>query len=260
MLLLAHALERSREWIVAHPETRISEHVGTRFSELCKRRVSGEPVAYILGSAGFYGREFVVDKRVLVPRPETEHLVEEAIAFIREPMQYDRRVEVLDVGVGSGAIACTIAAETLALVTGTDISRAAIDVATGNARRLSVSDRCDFREGDLVEPVRKKRFDAIVANLPYVPTADLPEPRDPVSFAPGGALDGGSDGLSLYRRLVPDIARQLTPGGLLLCEAAPPTIEGLKNLIHLLLPNFAVSVGYDYAGLARYIKASALAP
>ena len=159
-LLLAHVLRRGREWLVAHADAPLSAQQRENFEVLCRRRSSGVPVAYILGRAGFCGREFLVNESVLIPRPETEHLVEEAIAFAGAGMA------VLDVGVGCGAIACTIAAESGASVFGTDRSAEAIALATENARRLRVSAACRFYQGDLTAPVAERRFHAIVANLP----------------------------------------------------------------------------------------------
>jgi release factor glutamine methyltransferase len=251
LLLLARVLRRDRAWIVAHGDAAASAEEIEEFRALCEGRAAGVPVAYLLGSAEFYRREFVVNENVLVPRPETEHLVDEALRFIRGAMR------VLDVGTGCGAIACTIAAETKAFVDATDISPAAIGVANENARRLGVSGRCRFHQGDLTEPVRNCRFDVVIANLPYVPTTDLPKPPDPASFEPREALDGGPTGLSLYRRLLEQLPRLLNSDALVLLEAAPPTISGLKEIVRTILPYFTISVGQDYAGLDRYIKASA---
>jgi release factor glutamine methyltransferase len=255
LLLLAHALERSREWMIAHDDAALSSDEMAEFVALCERRRAGEPIAYFLGAAWFYGREFLVDSTVLVPRPETEHLADEAVRFIQG--RRIGRVDVLDVGVGCGAIACTIAAETGGFVAGTDISGAAIAVATENARRLNVVERCSFHCGDLVEPVRGRRFDVVVANLPYIPTEDLPQRPNPASFEPRIALDGGPTGLAAYAKLLPEIPKILKPEGLVLLESAPPTIQNLKQLAQRSLPNFAISVSRDYAGLDRYIKAVA---
>jgi release factor glutamine methyltransferase len=257
LLLLAHVFKRRREWIVAHPEVAVTAKQASELAALCERRRRGSPIAYVLGSAGFYGRDFIVNEGVLVPRPETEHLVEEAIAFIRERIgtTSNATLGVLDVGVGCGTIACTIAAETAVAVEGTDLSAAAVRIAQTNAHHLNVAGRCRFHHGDLAEPVRGRRFDVVVANLPYVPTADLPQAPSPVSFEPRNALDGGYDGLRLYRRLVPQLPRLLKPGALVVLEAAPPTIEALKDLVCDALPNYAISIGYDYANLARYVKA-----
>jgi release factor glutamine methyltransferase len=123
-----------------------------------------------------------------------------------------------------------------------------------------VSERCRFCEGDLVEPVRGNRYDVVIANLPYVPSSDLRQAPDPTAFEPRLALDGGPDGLALYRRLLPQIPQLLTSESLVLLEAAPPTIPMLKELLQRTLPNFAISIGHDYAGLARYIKAAAGVP
>ena len=249
-LLLAVALRRDRTWIAAHSESEPSAEQAEAFARLCARRHEGAPIAYILGSAGFYGREFTVNENVLVPRPETEHLVEEAIGFVRGPMR------VLDVGVGSGAVACTIAAETAASVDGTDVSTGAIEVANCNARRLGVAERCRFYAGDLIEPVRSRRYGVVIANLPYIPTGDLPQPPDPVSFEPREALDGGPDGLALYRKLIPQLPGIVDEGALILLEAAPPTIAELAALANAALPNFTVSIVEDYANLPRYIRAT----
>lgn len=240
---------RGREWLVAHGETEPSIEDATRFDVLCARRRTGVPVAYLLGTAEFYGREFAVNERVLVPRPETEHLVDEAIRFIRGPMH------VLDVGTGCGAIACTIAAETNAIADATDISGSAIELAIENARRLGVADRCRFQEGDLADPVRGQRFDVVVANLPYIPTADLPKSPEPASFEPREALDGGPDGLTLYRRLLPQLPPLVNENCLILLESAPPTILKLREIVHSTFPHFTISVVPDYSGLARYVRA-----
>jgi release factor glutamine methyltransferase len=260
-LLLAHAVGRPLEWAVAHPEAPLPAEEERAFMALCERRRAGVPVAYLLGSAGFFGREFLVDENVLVPRPETEHLVEEAIEFIRKRVHpRDGLPSILDVGTGCGAIACTIASETNARVDATDVSNEALTVAIENARRLGVSERCHFYEGDLVDPVRGNRYDVVIANLPYVPSSDLRQAPDPTAFEPRLALDGGPDGLSIYRRLLPQIRELVTSEALVLLEAAPPTIPKLKELLQTTLPNFVISVGHDYAGLARCIKATAGVP
>jgi release factor glutamine methyltransferase len=251
LLLLARIARRSREWIVANPNALLTAEQIADFTAACTRRRHGVPIAYLLRSAGFYGRGFLVDESVLVPRPETEHLVDEALRFINA----GDRAQVLDVGTGCGPIACTIAAESAAHVDATDISADALTIARKNATHCGVADRCRFHHGDLAEPVAGSRYDMIVANLPYIPTADLPTPPSAASFEPKLALDGGRDGLALYRRLMPQIKPLMKPRALLLLEAAPPTIEKLKELVGSALPNFAISVGHDYAGLARYVKA-----
>jgi release factor glutamine methyltransferase len=188
-----------------------------------------------------------------VPRPETEHLIEVAIADLRARGKRDSRVA--DVGTGSGAIAITLAAEVPgAWAFGTDISRGAIAVARGNAAANNVFQECTFLHGDLVQPLaRFAPFDCIVANLPYVPTAEIAPAPDPVSFEPRLALDGGADGLDLYRRLLPLLAPLLAPRALVVFEAAPPTIEPLAALVQAAFPREAVEIGADYAGHERFV-------
>ncbi len=249
--MLEHVIGQSREWIVAHGDAQLFEADFARFIDACERRRRGEPVAYITGCTWFYGREFIVDKSVLIPRPETEHLVDEAVHFIRA---LGSPCRVLDIGTGSGAIACAIAAETNAVVDATDVSPAAVAVAARNARRLGVSERCRFLCGDLAAPVKDERYDVVVANLPYVPTTDLPPAPDSTSFEPRAALDGGPDGLAVYRALFRGIADLVTAKAVVLLEAAPPTIDDLMKLTQASLSDFTLSVGRDYAGLTRYVK------
>ncbi len=254
MLLLARVLGRERAWIAAHGDAAACAEETQAFVELCKRRGAGVPIAYLLGEAEFYHHSFIVNEAVLVPRPETEHLVDDAIGFIRGTRR------VLDVGTGCGAIACAIAAKTQAHVDGTDSSRAAIDIAKENAGRLRLADRCRFHHGNLAEPVRDERFGVIVANLPYIPTDDLPKPPDPASFEPRAALDGGPDGLRLYRELLPQLPPLLDEDSLVLLEAAPPTIHALAMMVRATLPHFTIAVVPDYAGQLRYVRAQSSVP
>jgi len=208
------------------------------------------PPAYREGSRGFYRREFAVDARVLIPRPETEHLVEDAIEFL----QQRSAARVLDVGTGSGAIACTIAAEVPhAAVVATDISEPALTVARENARRLGVGGRCTFVLADIAA-TDAGCFDAIVANLPYIPSADVPEKPDPVGYEPRTATDGGADGMEQYRKLLARAPRLLAAGGLLLMEGAPPTMGLLRALTVAAFPGAEATVHRDYAGLERYVR------
>jgi release factor glutamine methyltransferase len=250
--LLAQVLQRRREWLFAHAETPLTIAQQRDFQRLCAQRASGRPLAYVLGCAWFYGRAFVVNEHVLVPRPETEHLVDEAVAHLNARAG---AVSALDIGTGSGAIACSIAAEVRsAIAVGTDISREAIELARLNADRLDVTTRCTFHVGDLSAPVDPARFDAVVANLPYVPSADVPGRPNAVGFEPRQAVDGGRDGLIHYRRFVPDAPRLLRPGGMLLLEAAPPSIDGLRALATDAFPTAEISVRSDYAARARYVR------
>ena len=233
----------------AHDDEALSEDEQARFNDLAARRRDGEPLAYIIGSAGFYRREFVVDARVLIPRPETEHLVEAAIIFLRGRGQS----RVLDVGTGSGAIALTIAAEVpRAHVDAVDASPEALVVAIENRQRLGLLDRqVAFYLGDLLDPVAGKHYDVIVANLPYVPDG---EGEAELRFEPAIALYGGADGLDFYRRFFEHVPPMLNPGGLLLAEGAPPIAPGLFALAQASFPQATVTLERDYGGRERFIK------
>ena len=246
--LLAFVTGKSPAHLRAHAGEPLGEEIVAKYRELKTRLEQGEPLAYIIGTAGFYRREFLVDPRVLIPRPETEHLVEDAIAHLHA---YDAP-RVLDVGTGSGAIALSIAADVPnARVDAVDVSPDAIIVAISNRERLEVSKRVDFYLGDLLEPVARKRYDAIVANLPYVPAAEI---GGGLRFEPALALDGGADGLDVYRRFFAAAPAALRPGGLLLAEGAPPIGPGLLALARAAFPQATVTLASDYGGRERYVK------
>ena len=181
---------------------------------LVERRCAGEPIQYIIGETEFYGLPFHVTRDVLIPRPETEHLVEKVLSLaVRFPA-----TRIVDVGTGSGAIAVTLAHKLpQARITAVDLSARALAVAEGNAKRNGVDLR--FLEGDLLAPVAEERFDIVVSNPPYVAATD----RDTLSvevreYEPALALFAGDDGLEIYRRLIPAAFAVLVPGGFLLLE------------------------------------------
>ena len=253
--LLAHVLDRDTPWLIAHDREKLSPVHCTQFTEAVNLRRQGVPFAHISGTAGFFGHTYCITANVLVPRRETEHLVERALHFLKQRNLQDRQiVQVLDVGTGSGAICCAIALATpRALVHATDVSAAAIAVAERNAEKLGVSNRCEFFIGDLIEPVRSERYSCVIANLPYIPTAQLPRRPQSAAFDPRCALDGGEDGLQQYRRLLPMLPSMLEPDALVLCEAAPPVIEALAALSHDCFPAAKVTIGRDYANLERFV-------
>ena len=253
-LLLEYVLDAPRENFNAASDRILSPHERAGLAGAVERRLAGLPIAYITGEVGFYGRTFSVDERVLVPRPETEHVVEAMLVALRARER--TRGSVADIGTGRGAIAITLAAELPdAWVFGTDISHGAIDVARRNAARNNVFQSCTFLHGDLAQPLgRFAPFDGIVANLPYVPTADIPRAPDPVAFEPALALDGGHDGLALYRRLIATLPALLAPHAPVVFEAAPGTIEPLAALVEAAFPGAHPQIVADYAGLGRYIE------
>ncbi len=257
-LMLAHIVNCDRVYFIVHGDEPLEESIRQRFLDALLERERGRPIPYIIGTAGFYGRTFEVDGRVLVPRPETELLVEAAIAHLRRS---DRLLGfAADIGTGSGVIAVSLACELPSLnVFATDISREALAVARRNAARNNVFQHISFVHGDLGEPLRRfGRYDAIVANLPYVPTDEIAAAPDPVSHEPRLALDGGGVGLDLYERLVPALEELLAPGGAAFLEAAPLNVLDLALLVRERWPSATVEVKADYSSLPRFV--SVIAP
>jgi len=212
--LLLHLLGKDKAWLMAHLDEELAEDKAIRYAELLERRYKGEPIQYIIGETEFYGLPFHVTRDVLIPRPETEHLVEKVLSLaVRFPA-----TRIVDVGTGSGAIAVTLAHKLpQARITAVDLSARALAVAEGNAKRNGVDLR--FLEGDLLAPVAEERFDIVVSNPPYVAATD----RDTLSvevreYEPALALFAGDDGLEVFRRLIPAAFAVLVPGGFLLLE------------------------------------------
>ncbi len=229
-LLLGWAVGAERTAIVAHPEAPVGADAAAAFETALGRRVAGEPVAYIRGVKEFHGLAFAVDRRALIPRPETELLVSEAERDVAWRLTSAPRpagtpsVRVVDVGTGSGAIAVALASllrkrRMLPEVTilAVDASDDALDLARENAVAHAVADVITFRSGDLV-PAAEPPFDLILANLPYIPTRDIDSLPVAASFEPRLALDGGDDGLALVRRLLAELPAALLPDGTALLE------------------------------------------
>ncbi|HEY4530764.1 MAG TPA: peptide chain release factor N(5)-glutamine methyltransferase [Luteimonas sp.] len=214
-LLLLHVLERTRSWLYAHGDEAVAPEQSERLDTLVTRRLAGEPVAYLLGRRGFWTLDLAVTPDTLIPRPETELLVEQAL----ERLPPDRGVRVADLGTGSGAVALAIASErALARVTATDRSGAALDVARGNARTHGLDGRVVFRQGDWFAPLAGECFDLIASNPPYIAEADPHLEQGDLRHEPPGALASGSDGLDAIRIIVADAPAHLVPAGWLLLE------------------------------------------
>lgn len=240
-VLLSHAVGRDRVWLYAHSDEELREVWWIHYGRYLHRRMQGTPTQYITGRQEFYGREFRVTPDVLIPRPETEHLIE---AALRAPAR-----SILDVGAGSGAIAVTLALETGARVVAVDISIAAVRVAAENADKLGANVR--FVAGDLVSPFTEASFDLIVSNPPYIPEGEA-LPREVSEHEPRVALYGGADGLDAYRRLIPEAARALRPGGRLIMELGC----GLAQAVQAMLQDWDdVALENDLAGIPRVITA-----
>jgi release factor glutamine methyltransferase len=248
-LLLAHALRCERLRLYLDFEKPVAPAELAAFRELVKRRAEGEPAAYLLGKKEFFGRPFQVDARVLIPRPETELLVEEGLENLPEAGA------ALDLCTGSGCVAISLALERPGVqVTAVELSPEAVALARENAAALGA--RVEILEGDLFAPVAAEaRFQLITANPPYVPTAELPKLARELAREPRLALDGGADGLDIARRIVAEAPRRLAPGGTLLLEMHESHPEALTRLCAE--AGFArAEVRPDLAGLPRLLVAA----
>jgi len=229
-LLLRHTLGISHATLLANPDRLITLDQQAAYQALILRRLANEPIQYIAGEQEFYGLALLVTPAVLIPRPETEVLVDAVLAELDSAAA----LRILDVGTGSGAIAIALAHHlTQAHVTAVDLSAPALEVAAANAMRHELGSRIRFVESDLLDAIgSEERFDAIVANPPYVPTGDRealhPQVRD---FEPAAALFAGGDGLDVYRRLVPQARAALKPGGLLAVEIGHGEREDIAGLL-----------------------------
>jgi release factor glutamine methyltransferase len=212
--LLLHVLGKPRSWLFSHADDVPDVDVQTAYASLVDRRAEGEPVAYLTGRRGFWSMELEVTPATLIPRPETELLVELAL----QRLPNDRKFSVVDLGTGSGAIALSIASERpLAHVTATDASTAALSVARRNAQRLNIAN-VDFKQGDWLSPLGERRFDLIVSNPPYIEADDAHLAQGDLRFEPSIALASGHDGLDDIRRIVRGASNHLETGGWLLFE------------------------------------------
>jgi len=244
-ILLRHALQVDRTSIYAYLYEDISPDEYCRYNDLLARRLALEPMAYITGHREFYGLDFIVEPCVLIPRPETEMLVEEAI---RITGKLDQPV-VCDVGTGSGAIAVAIARNVADVkVYGIDISHKCLEVASRNARLNEVQDKIVFVAGDLLTTL-PEMADVIVANLPYVKQNDL----TCLKGEPSLALDGGMDGLDVIRRMVPQVASSLKQGGTCLLEIGEGQHKAVLDIIGYYLPGARATASEDFAGIKRMI-------
>jgi len=208
-VLLAHATGHDRAWLNAHSGDELKEVWWIHYGRYLHQRLQGQPTQQITGVQEFYGRDFRVTKDVLIPRPETEHVIETALRL--------NATRVVDIGTGSGAIAITLALETGARVVGSDISVAALNVAADNSRRLGAA--VEWLACDLASALRSGSFDLVVSNPPYIPARDKSKlQREVRDYEPEVALYGGDDGLEIYRRLIPEAERLLAPGGWLVME------------------------------------------
>lgn len=250
-VLLSHILQKERIYLYVHFDEPLEGAELARFREMVKQRVKRVPVAYIIGEREFMGLPFKVSPAVLVPRPDTEILVEAVIKELGEKTD----PVFADIGTGSGAIVLSILKNIEnAQAAAVDISADALMVAKENAQRLELSERVDFFQGDLYEPVRGRIFDAIVSNPPYIPDADIeglePEVRE---YEPYGALAGGVDGLDFYRKLVKEGAALLRPGGFIAFEVGIHQAQAVAALADEDIAFSKTQIVKDYAGIDRVV-------
>ncbi len=228
--LLMHSLDVDRPTLIAHPERLLDREQQAEYQRLIERRLRFEPIQYISGTQDFYGLALQVSPAVLIPRPETELLVESALAHL----SHDRALRIVDVGTGSGAIALALATHLpQATITAVDLSLDALDIAQSNIREHGLSDRIRILKSDLLESMENEQpFDAIVSNPPYVAPGDAPTLHPQVrDFEPHAALFAGDSGLDIYRSLIPQAERLLKPGGLLALEFGFGQADDLRAML-----------------------------
>ncbi|MFH1207153.1 MAG: peptide chain release factor N(5)-glutamine methyltransferase [Patescibacteria group bacterium] len=265
-VLLASVLKKDRMYLHSHPEKKVSASQQRRFSNLVNRRLNNHPIAYLTGQKEFYKLNFLVDSNVLIPRPDTEVLVEEALLISRRFIHQDSQSKIsgsksqvqspkftiIDVGTGSGCIAITLAKYLPWIkLYMTDISAKALAMAKKNARLHKMAKKITFVKGDLLSPFQKKiQFDLVCANLPYLTTNETKNlPHEPKT-----ALHGGKLGLELLDRLIQQLPGRLAPGGIALLEIAPSQVKAVDYFVERSLPDKKVLFIKDLSGRDRVAK------
>jgi release factor glutamine methyltransferase len=248
-VLLSHALRREKVYLYAHAHDELTELAWIHYGRYLNERLQGKPTQYITHRQEFYGRDFYVDGRVLIPRPETEHLVETALEYLRAaPAEH-----VLDVGTGSGAIAISIALEAQRTVLASDISFPALEVAGRNAETHKA--RVQLLQADLLEAVAPASIDLLVSNPPYVPGADAANMQVEVrEWEPPVALFAADDGFMIYRRLISAAEIAVKPGGRLMMELGYRSLDGVSQMLAARWAD--IKVVADLAGFPRVMAAT----
>src|SRR6266581_1965743 len=257
-VLLSHVLHVERSTLYAYPERALTSEQEQRYFSLVQRRAQGAPVAYLTGHKEFYDLDFLVDERVLIPRPETELLVEAALQVCRAKLDAGHTPVVADIGTGSGVIPITLAVQEprLPYLYATDISSDALEVARINCQRHSVEQRVRLLHGDLLSPLPEP-IDVLTANLPYVGTGEMdmlaPDVR---AFEPHLALFSGPQGLDLLRRFFMELqhSQKLAEGAVVFLEIGYRQREALTSLLHEIWPQAKIAFTKDYAGWDRLLQ------
>ena len=255
-ILLAHVLKISKAKLFAYPEKKITKKQHSKFKKLVIRRLQHEPIAYITKNKEFYGLRFYVDKNVLIPRPETELLVESALELVKQLTRKDKRLTIADIGTGSGCIAITLAKYTERVrIYALEISDSVLKIAKRNAKKHKVLSKITFLKGNLFEPLKNRKLDIIIANLPYLTTKQwmtlMPDIR---KYEPRQALDGGKDGLDYIKKLLSQITEtKFPPKAIILEIGGKKEINKIKKLAKSLWPKSQIKVKKDLRKLDRVI-------
>ena len=245
-VLLTNVLRVPRHQIYAYQEQEITEEQGGLLSQLIERRVKREPLAYILGQKDFYGVQLAVRPGVMIPRPETEHVIEQAL-FLAIMHMDEGEIIIAEPGTGAGGISINLAIHLpMARIYATELSVEALTVADYNIRRHNVADRVTLLQGDLLEPVPEPPA-IIVANLPYIPSERIPTLQPEIQWEPKEALDGGQDGLDTIRKLLYQAKDKMRENGVLVLEIDPEQAEPLEKLAQELFPSATITIEQDLA-------------
>lgn len=252
-LLVLFVLERERAYLYAHPERELSEEEEFQYEKIIHERARGVPTQYITGHQEFWGLDLLVSPAVLIPRPETEHVVETVLELVKERSP-EAGLKLIDVGTGSGAIALALASELPhAEIHACDISEDALEMARANAARLGMDGRITFRKSDLLAAYAGEQFDFVVSNPPYVGELEADKVQKQVrEHEPKIAVFSGAEGLDIYRRLIPQARQALRPGGELVVEIGFSTEEEVKDLLQ---EWSNVQTTADLQGIPRVISA-----
>ncbi len=254
-LLLLFVLSRERAYLYAHPERELTPDEQSNFDEVVRERARGCPTQYITGHQEFWGLDLLVSPAVLIPRPETEHVVETVLELIKEhPLEGLGKLKLLDVGTGSGCIALALASELpLAEIHACDISDDALEMARTNAARLASEEKVIFRKSDLLAAYTGEQFDFIISNPPYVGECDADKVQKQVrEFEPKVAVFSGREGMEIYRRLIPQAHELLHPGGWFVAEIGYSEEDNVRNL---LAGWQDIQVTADLQGIPRVVAA-----
>ncbi len=232
-LLLTFVLGRERVFLYTHPERELTQDEESRYDEVIRERARGCPTQYITGHQEFWGLDLIVSPAVLIPRPETEHVVETVLDLVKEYQPRPQKLKIVDVGTGSGCIALALASELLQVeIHGCDISDEALEMARVNAARLALGGKVLFRKSDLLAVYEEEKFDFIISNPPYVGESEADKVQKQVrEFEPRIAVFSGQEGMEIYKRLIPQAHAALCPGGWFVTEIGYSEEEKVKNLL-----------------------------